>query len=107
MTLWKSLCVAVMIFNIYLQVNNEYIDSAIDKTCKYKVRINCNNFASVESLLSIYNESMCQFLTNLCSSKQLKKNELKQLFIYTVFIGNNTKMTQVVFQTELLFLVWN
>ena len=25
-----SLCVAVMIFNIYLQVNNEYSDSAID-----------------------------------------------------------------------------
>ena len=25
-----SHCVAVMIFNIYLQVNNEYIDSTID-----------------------------------------------------------------------------
>ena len=33
-----------MIFNMYIQVNNEYSDSAIDKTCKYKVRINCNNF---------------------------------------------------------------
>ena len=35
-----------MIFNMYIQVNNEYSDSAIDKTCKYKVRINCNNFVS-------------------------------------------------------------
>ena len=25
-----SLCVAIIIFNIYLQVNNEYSDSAID-----------------------------------------------------------------------------
>ena len=29
----NSLCVAVMIFNIYLQVNNEYCDSGIDYTC--------------------------------------------------------------------------
>ena len=55
-----SLCVAVMIFNIYLQVNNEYSDSAIDQTCKYKIRINCNSFVSVDSL---YNENLHQFLT--------------------------------------------
>ena len=29
----NSLCVAVMIFNIHLQVNDEYSDFAIDYTC--------------------------------------------------------------------------
>ena len=101
-------CVAVMIFNIYLHVSNEYSDSAIDQTCKYKVRINCNNFISVDSLLSIYNENMHQFLTNLLSAtKQLEKQfELKHLFIYADFVGNNNKMTQVGFQTAFLFLGW-
>ena len=55
-----KLCVAIIIFNIYLQVNNEYSDSAIDKTCKYKVKMNCNIFFSVDSLLSIYNKQMHQ-----------------------------------------------
>ena len=61
-----------MIFNIYLQLSNEYSDSAIDWTLKHKVRINCNNFVSVDSLLSIYNEKMHQFLANLWASKQSK-----------------------------------
>ena len=38
--------------------------------------------------------------------KRKKEFELKYLFIYTDFVGNNTKMTQVGFQTELLYLVW-
>ena len=48
-------------------------DSAIDWTCKYKVRMNCSKFVSIDSLLSIYNENMHQFLTNLLwASKELK-----------------------------------
>ena len=72
----NSLCVAVMIFNIYLQVNDEYTDSAIDYTCaiKCKVRMNCNNFISIDNLLSIYNGNMHHFLTKcFCASKQLKE----------------------------------
>ena len=69
-----SLCVAVMIFNIYLQVNSEYCDSAIDLTCTCKVRINYNSVVSVDSLLSIYNENMHQFLTSLLwATKQFKE----------------------------------
>ena len=49
---------------------------------------------------------MHQFLSNLWLSKQLTKIELKHLFIYAEFVGNNTKMTQVDFQTEVLFLAW-
>ena len=49
----QSVCSFVIIQvnnNIYLHVNNEYNDSAIDLTFKYKVRINCGNFVSVDSL---------------------------------------------------------
>ena len=59
----QSVCSFVIIQvdnNIYLHVNKEYNDSAIDLTFKYKVRINCGNFVSVESS-SIYSENM--FLT--------------------------------------------
>ena len=53
-----------MIFDINLQANNEYNDSAIDYCY----------FVSVNSLVSIYKENMHQFLTNLfCPSKQLKE----------------------------------
>ena len=49
----QSVCSFVIIQvnnNIYLHVNNEYNDSAIDLTFKYRVRINCGNFVSVDSL---------------------------------------------------------
>ena len=103
----NSLCVAVK--SNVSKVNNEYSDSAIDKTCKYQVRMICNNFVSVDSLLSIYNKNMHQLLINLLSTrKQLKEIiELKHLFTYADFVANNTKMTQICFQAELLFLVWN
>ena len=66
-----------MIFNIYLAKNkvnktdNEYSDSVIDKTCKYKVRMNCNNFVSVGSLLSIYNEEQSSL-----GKQTIKRNSL-------------------------------
>lgn len=59
LTLTKnSLCVAVMFFNICLQVNNEYSDVPIGQAYKYKIRISCNNFVSVDCLFRIY-ENMC------------------------------------------------
>ena len=71
LTFWKknshTAIFNVCIFNIYLYVN----------TYKYKVRINCNSFLSVDSLLSIYNENMYQFLTNLLwARKQSKQSRL-------------------------------
>ena len=50
---------------------------------------------------------MHQLLINLLwANKQLKEIiDLKHLFIYADFVGNNTERTQAGFQTELLCLV--
>ena len=54
-----SLCLAVMFFKyICLQVNNEYSDTAVGWSCKYRGKIGCNNFVSVDGLLSIYNKNV-------------------------------------------------
>ena len=70
-----SLCVAVMILNIKLQINNEYSYSAVDQTCKYKVRINCN-FIIVDSLLSIYNENVPVSHQPSLGNQTIKRNNL-------------------------------
>ena len=36
-----------------LQVNNEYSDTGVGRTCKYKSIIYCNNFVSVFSVFTI------------------------------------------------------
>ena len=43
---------------ICLQVNNEYSDTAVGWSCKYRGKIGCNNFVSVDGLLSIYNKNV-------------------------------------------------
>ena len=112
LTLWEknSLCVAVMIFNIYLQVNNEYSDSAIDYTCTNTKSewITIILFLLTVFSVFIYNENMHQFLTNLLwASKQLKEIIWVKAPLYIcTLVGNNTKMTQLGFETELVFLVW-
>ena len=92
---------------ICLQVNNKCIDTAIDWTCKYKRKINWNNFVFIDSLPSIYNKNMHWFLANfLWASKKLKERiwvwesekreefENLHVFIHVDFVGNNTKMTK-------------
>ena len=54
-----SLLVAVMFLLVYICLQEKInSDAVIDWACKYKSKINWNNFVSIDSLLSVFNKNV-------------------------------------------------